>query len=479
MPAHEEEGGVLGPHHFGKRDRYGPKQNLCRAGVAGTDLPVGVAAVPGVGVVLPQVRQRLCECHRPLTPAVGKRGRVGLVKSLPFIVDVDASGDGLGAVLSQREGKAERVVAYASRTLTKAERRYCATRREMLSFVWAVREFRSYLYGSRGADCPVAGESSGARLRSGTLIRTSARQRRHAIPDQLYSVWTAGVAQSFKNQLLAAQQADSEIQLLRQWLVSACWPLECPTEFSRDMHMLWQQRRSWVDEDSLIWRHGRGLSADCGISSAACWHGHSCAAGKDPRGNRCVLVLMDYFTKWTAVFSLANMEARTVAKVLDEEYIAYFGAPDYLLCDQGRSFEASVVLQICRLFDIKTPTFPYHPQRNGQAERFNRTLLGMLSILVNGNSGYWDNMLPFVMLAYNSSVHESTVVTPAIAMLGRDLRLPLYVQIENPPGREDQGLPDNIRGTRERIDRVHDLAMDHMKTQQRRQKCLHDRHAKE
>ncbi|KRY10678.1 Retrovirus-related Pol polyprotein from transposon [Trichinella patagoniensis] len=193
---------------------------------------------------------------------------------------------------------------------------------------------------------------------------------------------------------------------------------------------------------------GTDLRHSCGISSAACWHGHSCAAGKDPRGNRCVLVLMDYFTKWTAVFSLANMEARTVAKVLDEEYIAYFGAPDYLLCDQGRSFEASVVLQICRLFDIKTPTFPYHPQRNGQAERFNRTLLGMLSILVNGNSGYWDNMLPFVMLAYNSSVHESTGVTPAIAMLGRELRLPLDVQIGNPPGREAQGLPDYITGYR-------------------------------
>ncbi|KRY49875.1 Retrovirus-related Pol polyprotein from transposon [Trichinella britovi] len=61
-----------------------------------------------------------------------------------FIVDVDASRDGLGAVLSQREGKAERVVAYASRTLTKSQRRYCATRSEILSLVWALREFRPY-----------------------------------------------------------------------------------------------------------------------------------------------------------------------------------------------------------------------------------------------------------------------------------------------------------------------------------------------
>ena len=61
-----------------------------------------------------------------------------------FILDTDASQEGLGAVLSQ-EG--ERVIAYARRVLTKAERQYCATRREMLGVVWAVRNFRSYLWG--------------------------------------------------------------------------------------------------------------------------------------------------------------------------------------------------------------------------------------------------------------------------------------------------------------------------------------------
>ena len=54
-----------------------------------------------------------------------------------FVVDTDASQDGLGAVLSQ-DGDSH-VIAYASRVLTKAERQYCATRREMLAFVWAVR----------------------------------------------------------------------------------------------------------------------------------------------------------------------------------------------------------------------------------------------------------------------------------------------------------------------------------------------------
>ncbi|KRZ82582.1 Retrovirus-related Pol polyprotein from transposon [Trichinella sp. T8] len=186
-----------------------------------------------------------------------------------FIVDVDASGDGLGAVLSQREGKAERVVA------------------EMLGLIWTLREFRPYLYGQR------------------FLVRTD-----HSCLRCLTT---------FKEP---------------EWRVA--WWLESLAHFDFEVEH----------------RAGR-------------LHGNADAMEilgpleKTPSGKRYVLVLMDYFTKWTATFPFANMEANT---------------------------------------------FPHHPQGNGQAERFNRTLLDMLSILVDGNLGHWVNMLPFVMLAYNSCV---------------------------------------------------------------------------
>jgi len=64
-----------------------------------------------------------------------------------YVLDTDASDFGLGAVLSQRQGDQEKVIAYASRTLGKPEQKYETTRKELLAVVSGLKQFRQYLLG--------------------------------------------------------------------------------------------------------------------------------------------------------------------------------------------------------------------------------------------------------------------------------------------------------------------------------------------
>lgn len=145
---------------------------------------------------------------------------------------------------------------------------------------------------------------------------------------------------------------------------------------------------------------------------------------KTARGNRYILVISDYFTRWVEAFPMPDQETGTVAKILIEEFICRYGLPKELHSDQGRQFESKIFQEMCRLLAInKTRTTSYHPQSDGLVERFNRTLLGMLSQYVNGSHDDWDEKVPFVMMAYRASIQEATRFSPYYLMFGREPQL--------------------------------------------------------
>jgi hypothetical protein len=142
-------------------------------------------------------------------------------------------------------------------------------------------------------------------------------------------------------------------------------------------------------------------------------------------GNKYLIIITDYFSKWVEAVPVPNQEAITVCNVI-LSFSSRFGIPSEIHSDQGRNFESTLVKMLCdRLGIVKTRTTPYRPQSDGQTERFNRTLLAALAKICNQEEQNWDELVPLVCMYYRATVHAATGVTPSLLMLGRELRLPV------------------------------------------------------
>ena len=194
-------------------------------------------------------------------------------------------------------------------------------------------------------------------------------------------------------------------------------------------------------------------------------------------GNRYVMVVGDYFSRWMEAIPVPNQEATTVAEKLVDEVFLRFSPPEKLHSDQGHQFESNLVKEVCKLLHInKTRTTPYHPQCDGLVEQFNRTLLNMLTTCTEDHPRDWEQNIRKVCMAYNTSVHPSTGFSPFYLMFGRQARLPVdLIYGTGPQIADNQSVGEYTASLKNKVSETFDLMRKNMSQHHVYQKELYDR----
>ena len=201
---------------------------------------------------------------------------------------------------------------------------------------------------------------------------------------------------------------------------------------------------------------------------------------KSNKGNRYALIVSDYFSKWAEGYPMKDMETTTVVDCFITNFVCRFGLPYQIHSDQGSQFQSGLFKELCDRFSIdKTRTTAFRPQSDGLVERLNRSLEDIISKFISVNQRDWDEQLPWALMAYNSSEHETTKFSPSMLMLGREMNLP--VDLVYGPHPQTEEYPDETGviyeytdDLQKRLWKVHAKARDNIVKASDRQKRQYD-----
>ena len=175
-------------------------------------------------------------------------------------------------------------------------------------------------------------------------------------------------------------------------------------------------------------------------------------------------------------YATRNKSAKTVANKLYNDFILRYGFPSKIHHDQGGEFENKLFSRLEQLCNIShSCTTPYHPQGNGQVERFNRTLISMLRTLPESYKSNWKEHLNKVVHAYNCSRNDSTGYSPFYLLFGRHPRLPIDLVFDIDLSSEYQSYPAYVSIWKTAMEEAYKLASKKSQESGARAKAYYDR----
>ncbi|KAG5866198.1 hypothetical protein JTB14_031868 [Gonioctena quinquepunctata] len=377
--------------------------------------------------------------------------------SMPFVVQTDASGFGIGAVLTQPHPEGDKVISYLSVLFSVITDHY--------SLLW--------LHNLKDLTGRLARWS--VRLQQYDFKILHRKGKEHVVPDTLSRsvpvVDSVEVTQS-TDELLGTGEADKWYLLMLDRVKSS------PLQFSgwresdgrlfkhvaQEFSVLSPPAESWkrvvpkADRPSVIAAahdppisgHMRQDIANFVKKCNVCtthkvsqegpvdkmvshpkverpWEMVSTdLMGPLPRskhGNTFILVVTDYLSKFSLLFPLKRATSETVIRKLEDEVFLLFGVPRLLLCDNGPQYRSKQFLQFAERYQCRIKfSANYHPRAN-PTERVNRVIKTMLSMYVSENHRIWDEHIHEIACAIRTSRHETTKLTPYFVNFGRNMAL--------------------------------------------------------
>lgn len=369
-----------------------------------------------------------------------------------FILTTDASGEGLGAVLSQGESGKDLPVAFASRTLNQAEKNYSTTEKELLAIVWGMRYFRPYLYGKHF----------------------------RVVTDHKPLTWIMNVKDPGSRLLrwrIKLEEYDYEVIYVLSQIGSLKGAKETPEE-NRERVLDKESKATILYEyyDSPIGGH-RGMNKTCReIRKKYEWPNmkreieqyvkrcKSCQLNKtlSPRrkapmeitttvsrpfercaldivgptdvtnkGNKYILTFQDDLTKFVVAIPIPTQDAETVAREFVQNVVLKYGIPETILTDQGANFLSELFANVCKLLQIrKIQTTAFHPESNGSLEREHKVLVEYLRHYIAEDQRDWDEWVAYATYLYNITTPRATGYSPFELLFGYRARIPTALQAQ-------------------------------------------------